>query len=132
MIDALQKISDTLESIRDDIPGLLGEVLEENAELILDLNRLQLLDRKLSDGSDTLNGSQLYRSGRFHRELKLSVFQDYATIYDSVPYAPLLERRYSDKIYGVAPEHMPELLDQIILPALQKKIAAKLITSLNK
>lgn len=149
MIEALQRVSDALSDISESVPGLLGEVLEENRELIADLVRLQLLQGKRSDGSDLPNYSpvsvakygeksgpmDLYKTGAFHRSITVRVFADYAVVIATDRKTEMLERRYDTdkgKIVALPEEHFQDLLNTIIRPALQDKIAAKLIASINK
>lgn len=126
MIEALQKIADGLEDIRNDMPGIIGLILERNKDIILDLNRLQLLQGKRADGSDLPPGVDLYQTGAFQRSFDLSIFGDYATVIARDAKDVLLTRTYGDEIKGLPEEHADEFLNTVVLPGIAEEVSRRL------
>ena len=57
IVEALENIADTLRKIQQDLPALIGEVIEDNEDLIRQMNIEQLQEGKRSDGSTLPNYS---------------------------------------------------------------------------
>jgi hypothetical protein len=139
MIQVLENIVDTLERIREDMPALIAEVLEENASLIEDMNIAQLREGKRSDGSDLPDYSPvsvskygkrpgpmtLEDTGKFHRGITVRTNLAFAEIIGTDSKTGKLEALYGIDIVGVPLDRMDDLKFNILLPGLREKVRVK-------
>jgi len=138
-MEVLDRIINTLEQIKEDLPRLIGEVMNENKTLIEDLNIKQLQEGKRSDGSTLPDYSPtsvfkygkkpgpmvLEDTGAFYRGIEVKVSPNFAEIIGTDPKTKKLENSYGVEIVGISEEHIDELVTTILLPGLREKVKQK-------
>lgn len=139
MIEVLENIVEKLATIREDLPALIAEVLEENASLLEDMNIEQLRDGKRADGSTLPDYSPvsvskygkrpgpmtLEDTGKFHRGITVRTNLAFAEIIGLDSKTGKLEALYGIDIVGIPIDRMDEVKFNILLPGLREKIRAK-------
>jgi hypothetical protein len=139
MIAVLENMVETLERIREDLPTLIAEVLEENASLLEDMNIAQLREGKRADGSDLPDYSPvsvrkfgkrpgpmtLEDTGKFHRGITVRANSAFAEIIGLDSKTGKLEALYGIDIVGIPLDRMDEVKLNILLPGLREKVRVK-------
>jgi len=139
IVEALENIADTLRKIQQDLPALIGEVIEDNEDLIRQMNIEQLQEGKRSDGSTLPNYSigsvqkfgkrpgpmTLEDTGAFHRGIRVRAGKTFAEIIGTDPKTGMLEALYDLTIIGLSEDNTERLKFEILVPGLIDKINAK-------
>jgi len=139
IVEALENIAATLKAIQQDLPALIGEVIEDNEDLIRQMNIEQLQEGKRSDGSTLPNYSigsvqkfgkrpgpmTLEDTGAFHRGIRVRAGKTFAEIIGTDPKTGMLEALYDLTIIGLSEDNTERLKFEILVPGLIDKINAK-------
>jgi hypothetical protein len=141
MLDVLYNQLALLKQIYDDLPALLAEVAEENADHLEEANRDQLREGKRADGSDLPDYSPasvskfgkrpgpmtLEKTGAFYRGIKLKVYksQKFAEIVGTDPKTGKLEALYGLNIIDIPEDFIEGFCESVILPSLLDKVNKK-------
>lgn len=139
ILEALENIADTLRKIQQDLPALIGEVIEDNEDLIRQMNIEQLQEGQRSDGSTLPNYSigsvqkfgkrpgpmTLEDTGAFHRGIRVRAGKTFAEIIGTDPKTGMLEALYDLTIIGLSEDNLERLKFEILVPGLIDKINAK-------
>jgi hypothetical protein len=136
---ALENIADMLRKIQQDLPALIGEVIEDNERAIVEMNIEQLQEGQRSDGSTLPNYSigsvqrfgkrpgpmTLEDTGAFYRGIRVRAGKTFAEIIGTDPKTGMLEARYDLTIIGLSEDNTERLKFEILVPGLIEKINAK-------
>ena len=136
---ALENIADMLRKIKQDLPALIGEVIEDNERAIAQMNVEQLQEGQRSDGSLLPNYSiasvqkfgkrpgpmTLEDTGAFHRGIRVRAGKTFAEIIGTDPKTGKLEALYDLTIIGLSEDNTERLKFEILVPGLIDKINAK-------
>jgi hypothetical protein len=136
---ALEHIATTLRKIQQDLPALIGEVIEDNEREIAQMNVEQLQEGQRSDGSVLPNYSiasvqkfgkrpgpmTLENTGAFYRGIRVRASKTFAEIIGTDPKTGMLEARYDLTIIGLSEDNTERLKFEILVPGLIDKINAK-------
>jgi len=136
---ALENIADMLRKIKQDLPALIGEVIEDNERAIAQMNVEQLQEGQRSDGSLLPNYSPasvakfgkrpgpmtLEDTGAFHRGIRVRAGKTFAEIIGTDPKTGKLEALYDLTIIGLSEDNTERLKFEILVPGLIDKINAK-------
>lgn len=136
MLEVFETSIDILKRIRDDIPALIAEIIEENKERIADMNRANLDEGRRADGSSLPNYSPgsvakfgkrpgpmtLEKTGAFKRRITVKANQTFAEIIGLDSKTGMLQARYGLDITGVSDDDLEVIKWEIVLPGLQEKI----------
>ena len=136
---ALENIADMLRKIQQDLPALIGEVIEDNERAIAQMNVEQLQEGQRSDGSILPNYSPasvakfgkrpgpmtLEDTGAFHRGIRVRAGKTFAEIIGTDPKTGKLEALYDLTIIGLSEDNTERLKFEILVPGLIDKINAK-------
>lgn len=122
-----------------DIRQIVKTTLGENRQLMLALNRGQLMQGKRSDGSDitpeykhttrlkkTKQGADpdtvsLYHTGDFQRQMYLDIRNDTLEIDTLDPKSHLIKAKYGEKIFGIGNDSREQYIENV-LPEFKNKI----------
>jgi hypothetical protein len=136
---ALEILADTLKKIQQDLPALIGEVIEDNERAIVEMNIEQLQEGQRSDGSTLPNYSPvsvakfgkrpgpmtLEDTGAFYRGIRVRAGKTFAEIIGTDPKTGMLEALYDLTIIGLSEDNLEKLKFEILVPGLIDKINAK-------
>jgi len=139
IVEALENIADTLKKIQQDLPALIGEVIEDNEGAIVEMNLEQLREGQRSDGSTLPNYSigsvqkfgkrpgpmTLEDTGAFYKGIRVRAGKTFAEIIGTDPKTGMLEALYDLTIIGLSEDNLERLKFEILVPGLIEKINAK-------
>lgn len=140
MADILLDIVRRLERVRNDLPQLLAEVIEENKSLIEDMNIAQLQRGERSDGAVLPDYSptsvfkygkppgpiKLFDTGAFYRGITARIYKNSLDMDNTDSKTAMLALRYGEEIIGLQEENVEAVKFDIVKPGLIDK-ARKLI-----
>jgi len=136
---ALENIVTTLKAIQQDLPALIGEVIEDNERAIVEMNIEQLQEGQRGDGTQLDNYSPvsvakfgkrpgpmtLEHTGAFYRGIRVRAGKTFAEIIGTDPKTGKLEALYDLTIIGLSEDNTERLKFEILVPGLIDKINAK-------
>lgn len=137
-MQVLDAIAEKLREIRDALPLMLVEVLEENAALIEGVNISQLQAGIKADGSPQRDYAPssvamgkpagpilVFDSGSYYRGIRSRVRGGNLEIEGTDPKSAMLEKKLGP-LTGVTPDNLELIKQDIILPGLQQKVQQRL------
>lgn len=136
MSEIITSYIEKLKLVRDRMPQLIAEVLEENKTLIEDMNIAQLDEGKTSDGkylpdyvpdSDSIYAPgpvKLDKTGAWRRGIYLKVSGMTAELDSTDDKNRILKSVWGDDILGVPDDKIETVINEILLPQLYIKIQA--------
>jgi hypothetical protein len=136
MSDVILAVARNLQAIRELMPEIIREVIQENASLIEDMNIAQLQAGQRADGSTLPNYSptsvikygkppgpiRLFDTGDFYRGITVRPFNDRLELDNTDSKIGKLANRYGDEIIGLQEGNIEDLRRFILLPSLQEKV----------
>lgn len=134
MADVLLDMVQRLQQVKNDLPQLVREVVEENASLIEDKNIEQLQRGEMIDGSSLPDYSptsvfkygkppgpiKLFDTGAFYRGITAEVFENRFEMIGRDIKSEYLEGKYG-QVVGLQDENKQEVIDEILRPELIRK-----------
>jgi len=146
MIEGIDHIIKRLESLKQDLPEMVGELIEENAAMVEDLQTAQLEAGIDSEGEKitpaySVNTVAIKKAkgqphdrvtlkdtGAFHRAMFLSGGQaGQFSVGNSDPKAAKLEDKYGPEIFGLTDGSKQELIDGLLRAELPERVRHKLL-----
>jgi hypothetical protein len=136
MLTAIENAIDTLKRIREDVPALIEEIIDENKERIADMNRANLDEGRRADGSSLPDYSPvsvskfgkrpgpmtLEKTGAFKKRIVVKAHRTFAEIIGLDSKTGMLQARHGIDITGVSDDDLEVIKWEIVLPGLQEKI----------
>jgi hypothetical protein len=140
MAEVLVDIMNKLRTIRDTVPELLTEIIQENKTIIEDMNIAQLQRGQRADGEILPDYSEasvmrygkppgpikLFDTGAFYRGITANVYNNALDMDSTDSKTALLAWRYGEEIVGLQEQNVEVLKEEIIKPGLIEK-ARKLL-----
>lgn len=134
-MELLQERIKALRAIENDMPVLIGEVIEDNNTLIEDMVISQMQKGQRGDGSFLRDYSpvsvfgygkppgpiKLFETGAFYRATTLKVFGQAFGIANTDPKRQKLVGEFGPGIQELSSEHLQQIADEILEPGLIEK-----------
>lgn len=136
----------SISELRDGVNSLLREAFEEQKNLIIQYNAEEQLYKLGQDNKGSIirpaykrstirlkkakgqpvNRVTLRDTGKFHKTLIVTPYEDYVEISSDLEYSKYLLRKYGDDILGVQEELLKDFVKLYVLPKIRESATKKL------